>query len=111
MGNFNMNRGFRAGYKAYSTFGGNNFRRAHATNFASMQFSTINTQMKLAQLQCQKIQATNSLITAIRVNNIITNEEAESGLTCLTNEDGEVEEDDGSSPLSTLLSSRSSRTI
>ena len=46
-------------------------------------------------MQCQKIQATNSLITAIRVNDLIGNDEAEAGLTCLTNEDGEVEEDDG----------------
>ena len=50
---------------------------------------------KLAQLQVQKIQATNSLITGIRVNDMITNEEAEAGMTSLTNEDGEVEEDDG----------------
>ena len=56
--------------------------------------------MKLAQMQVTRIQATNSLITGIRINHLIGNEEAESGLTSLSNEEGEVEEDDGSSPLS-----------
>ena len=42
-----------------------------------------------------RLQATNSLITAVRLNTLIGNEEAEAGLTSLSNEDGEVEEDDG----------------
>ena len=46
-------------------------------------------------MQVSRIQATNSLITAIRVNELIGNDEAETGLTSLSSEEGEVEEDDG----------------
>ena len=46
-------------------------------------------------MQVTRLNATNSLITGIRVNGVITNEEAEAGVTSLSSEDGEVEEDDG----------------
>lgn len=90
-----MNRGFRAGFRAYSSFfGPNQFRKARAgVQFA--QFSTMNTQYKMAQLQMTNIQASNFLLTGIKVNDIIGNEEAEAGVVSVSSEDAELEEDDG----------------
>jgi len=64
-------------------------------NFSQM--NSVNNQVRMIQLQQNKLAATSLLLTNIQMNHLLSNEEAECGINP-NSEDLDLEEDDGATP-------------
>ena len=60
-----------------------------------MQFSTMNAQFKMNQMQMVRLDASSLLLSGITLNALMLDQEAESGQVANSTEDAEVEDDDG----------------
>ena len=92
----NYSRGFQSGFRRAGMQSGffknyqNQFRnQARMQCFMSMnQMSMFKTQFPLIQGQQTRLLATNNLLTPIQINSLLTNEEAELGLTSISEDLG-----------------------
>lgn len=77
-------------------------RRKHSSQRCSSQQSTLCKSRgvligcrRLVQLQQMRLNSTNSLLCALQTNHLLSNDEAANGLLPASDEDKELEDDDG----------------
>ena len=94
----------RQAFKCQNRSAGINFARM-TTSMNVAQFSQLSCQLRLVQISQMRMMSTNLLLANIQMNQLLTNEEAESDQLVKSSEDADEEDGSCSNVLATIASS------